>query len=313
MGGGGCSSFELRLSDSLNPRMPLPTALPASGRRLGPRTTRAITSTTMSSMGPTFGMQRLRGGARPDHTACAPTSHPEVGVPRQRPTQPGRSSAAMAEAPKAVRELAGGRDVAQAVPAPGGRYGRVAASLAAFIAACGSDSKSMSSSPPAATAAPMASSKSGTEQFGAGDLGIANYALTLEYLEADFYAKVANSGMLKGKLLHPALEVRQRGAGARRRADRADQEGGRQAGHGAEDELPARQREVDPEARGDGREPRRPRLPRPGSATSRTRRSWPPPSRSTRSRPAMPRPQPRHGRQAGDRRLRLPGPRPTRS
>jgi len=44
----------------------------------------------------------------------------------------------------------------------------------------------------------------GTEQFGKGDLGIANYALTLEYLEADFYAKVANSGMLKGKLLDTA-------------------------------------------------------------------------------------------------------------
>ena len=44
------------------------------------------------------------------------------------------------------------------------------------------------------------SAKSGTEQFGQGDLGIANYALTLEYLEADFYAKVDNSGMLKGKV-----------------------------------------------------------------------------------------------------------------
>jgi len=108
----------------------------------------------------------------------------------------------MAEAPKAVRELAEDATSRKRFLRQAGGTG-VAASLAAFIAACGSDSKSMSSSP-AATAAPMASSKSGTEQFGAGDLGIANYALTLEYLEADFYAKVANSGMLKGKLLDTA-------------------------------------------------------------------------------------------------------------
>ena len=108
----------------------------------------------------------------------------------------------MAEAPKAVQELAEDATSRKRFLRQAGGTG-VAASLAAFIAACGSDSKSMSSSP-AATAAPMASAKSGTEQFGAGDLGIANYALTLEYLEADFYAKVANSGMLKGKLLDTA-------------------------------------------------------------------------------------------------------------
>jgi rubrerythrin len=49
------------------------------------------------------------------------------------------------------------------------------------------------------------SARSGTEQFGKGDLGIANYALTLEYLEADFYSKVSNSGMLKGKLADLAM------------------------------------------------------------------------------------------------------------
>ena len=82
-------------------------------------------------------------------------------------------------------------------------------------------------STPAAT--PMASGKSGTEQFGKGDLGIANYALTLEYLEADFYAQVANSGVLKGKLLDTPRRFGNEEQAARRRADRADQEGGRQA------------------------------------------------------------------------------------
>ena len=107
----------------------------------------------------------------------------------------------MAEAPKAVQELAEDATSRKRFLRQAGGTG-VAASLAAFIAACGSDSKSSMSSSPAATATAMA--KSGTEQFGAGDLGIANYALTLEYLEADFYAKVANSGMLKGKLLDTA-------------------------------------------------------------------------------------------------------------
>jgi rubrerythrin len=62
-----------------------------------------------------------------------------------------------------------------------------------------------SSSKAAATSTPTMSAKSGTEQFGKGDLGIANYALTLEYLEADFYSKVSNSGMLKGKLADLAM------------------------------------------------------------------------------------------------------------
>ena len=42
---------------------------------------------------------------------------------------------------------------------------------------------------------------SGTAQFGEGDVGIVKYALTLEYLEADFYKQAAESGMLKGEAL----------------------------------------------------------------------------------------------------------------
>ena len=103
----------------------------------------------------------------------------------------------MAEAPNAVRELAEDATSRKRFLRQAGGGG-VAASLAVFIAACGGDSKS--SSKAAATATPTMSAKSGTEQFGQGDLGIANYALTLEYLETDFYAKVNNSGMLKGKV-----------------------------------------------------------------------------------------------------------------
>jgi hypothetical protein len=70
-----------------------------------------------------------------------------------------------------------------------------ATALGAFIAACGSSSSSSSSS---AAAAPATSS---TASAGAGDLPIVNYALTLEYLEADFYAKAIASGLFKGPVL----------------------------------------------------------------------------------------------------------------
>jgi hypothetical protein len=109
----------------------------------------------------------------------------------------------MPEAPNAVRELAEDATSRKKFLRQAGGTG-VAASLAAFIAACGGDDSSSSSSKATPAATTMASGKSGTEQFGEGDLGIANYALTLEYLEADFYAKAANSGMLKGKVLDTA-------------------------------------------------------------------------------------------------------------
>jgi len=107
----------------------------------------------------------------------------------------------MPEAPNAVRELASDPTSRKKFLRQAGGMG-VAASLAAFVAACGSDSSgSKGEGTPAST--PMAST-TGTEQFGKGDLGIANYALTLEYLESEFYARAAESGMLKGKVLDTA-------------------------------------------------------------------------------------------------------------
>jgi hypothetical protein len=63
--------------------------------------------------------------------------------------------------------------------------------LAAFLAACGGDSDST-------TMGGATTGKTGTEKFGKGDVGILNYALTLEYLETAFYDDVVKSGLFKG-------------------------------------------------------------------------------------------------------------------
>jgi len=66
--------------------------------------------------------------------------------------------------------------------------------LAAFLAACGDDGETTMTS-----AEGMSSGGAGeTAQFGKGDVGILNYALTLEYLETAFYADVVKSGLFKG-------------------------------------------------------------------------------------------------------------------
>lgn len=67
------------------------------------------------------------------------------------------------------------------------------ASLSVLIAACGDDNDDSTSSTTETTA-----SDDALAQFGEGDIGIVNYALTLEYLEAAFYDEVAKSGLFKG-------------------------------------------------------------------------------------------------------------------
>jgi rubrerythrin len=66
-----------------------------------------------------------------------------------------------------------------------------AGAFATLLAACGSDNKK-----------DMTSSSSSTAMGGggpnAGDIKIVNYALTLEYVEADFYKKVIASKLFKG-------------------------------------------------------------------------------------------------------------------
>jgi rubrerythrin len=80
-----------------------------------------------------------------------------------------------------------------------------AGALALLVAACGDDGKSTSSNTGTNTGSSSGSSSS-SSQFGMGDVGIAKYALTLEYLEADFYQQAAGSGMLKGQALELGKE-----------------------------------------------------------------------------------------------------------
>lgn len=82
--------------------------------------------------------------------------------------------------------------------------GAAATSLAAFIAACGSGSSTATSSGATSSAAAGRSgattgSMSSSASSSSGDLAIVNYALTLEYLESQFYDKVIKSGLFHGK------------------------------------------------------------------------------------------------------------------
>src|SRR5690349_6493843 len=73
------------------------------------------------------------------------------------------------------------------------------AAMGAVLAACGSDDKNgNTSSSMSSTSSSTTDTRPPADVFGSGDLGILNYALTLEYLETAFYADVVKSGLFKG-------------------------------------------------------------------------------------------------------------------
>jgi rubrerythrin len=67
--------------------------------------------------------------------------------------------------------------------------------MGAVLAACGSSSDNGTT---ASTSSTTADTRPPADMFGTGDLGILNYALTLEYLETAFYQDVVKSGLFKG-------------------------------------------------------------------------------------------------------------------
>ena len=72
-----------------------------------------------------------------------------------------------------------------------------AAALATLLAACGDDDEQAST--PSTSSEPASGASGATGGGGGGDLEIVNYALTLEFLEADFYMKVIDSGEITDK------------------------------------------------------------------------------------------------------------------
>ena len=158
------------------------------------------------------------------------------------------------------------------------------AALGAFLAACGSDSDRTT------TTASMGASggDSGTEQFGKGDVGILNYALTLEYLETAFYADVIKSGLFKGADLATIEKFGEEETEHVAALTAAVKQLGGKPAPGTEDRIPAEERQVGART---GRRPSRTSAPPPTSArrpTSRARRSSQRRSRSTASRAATP-------------------------
>ena len=108
------------------------------------------------------------------------------------------------------------------------------AAAAAFLAACGSDSGTTTT-----TSTTSGGGGSETEQFGKGDVGILNYALTLEYLETAFYADVVKSGLFKGADLATIKKFGAEEAEHVAASDRGGQVARRQAGPGTENRIPA--------------------------------------------------------------------------
>jgi hypothetical protein len=78
----------------------------------------------------------------------------------------------------------------------------------ALLAACGDEEdEDTSASSTTTTESSMGAGDDPLADFGEGDLGIVNYALTLEYLETAFYNDVAKSGLFKGDDLAMIKEI----------------------------------------------------------------------------------------------------------
>lgn len=75
-----------------------------------------------------------------------------------------------------------------------------ATAASALLVACGDDDDSTTggSGDGMSTSTGMGAPDDTIAQFGKGDIGILNYALTLEYVEDDFYEDVVKSGLFKG-------------------------------------------------------------------------------------------------------------------
>lgn len=82
----------------------------------------------------------------------------------------------------------------------------IAGALAVTLAACGAEEEKEPTVAEAAEEAGKAVSAPdpGLKSFGSGDIGIANYALTLEHVETAFYEKAIESGALTGEALELA-------------------------------------------------------------------------------------------------------------
>ena len=143
------------------------------------------------------------------------------------------------------------------------------ASAALVLAACGSDNKN------ATTSAAVAGSRLHHRDDGR-DLEIVNYALTLEYLEAEFYKQAAATGFFKGASAGPDQDDRRARAAARQRADAAvKQLGGTPATKPTTKFPTCRMRRRSLKTAQRRREPRRGRVPRAGAEDQEQGRSSP--------------------------------------
>ena len=232
-------------------------ALPRQGRGPQPRGARSRARRELAGRGSRRGQPPT-----PRHAAATIVRPPDTR--RIRPSHPGQERSHDLTYTPGV--------VAQGVPAPRGRRRGGQRRVFSPPAARDSETSSSTTDGSLAEASPRAPGRRSCQ----GDLEILNYALTLEYLEADFYTQVIDSGLVKDKKRRrPRQGDRPARAGARRRPDRdrSRQLGGTPVEPPRRSSRPVLEQGLrdGPRDRRDGREPRRRRVPRPGAGASRTR------------------------------------------